>query len=130
MSSYKLPNSLVFFRSKANKMSCEFLLLLLFLRSENLERVTNAENMTVIDKGRRDVRRYCAEEVLMSFINQNCYQRGSCICHLSDFKQRDPRDPKLLECFTFNLFPVKARSVRVQCMCKAAAISCISGSMH
>lgn len=70
MSSYKLPNSLVFFRSRANKMSCEFLLLLLFLRSKNLECFTNAENMTVIDRERRAVRRYCAQEVLMSSIQQ------------------------------------------------------------
>lgn len=55
MSSYKLPSSLVFLRSKANKMSCEFLLFL-FLRSENLECFANAENMTVIDKGRWDVK--------------------------------------------------------------------------
>lgn len=71
MSSYKMPNSLVVFRSKANKMSCDVLLLLLFLHSKNLECFKNAENMTVIDKKRRDVRRCCAEEILIIFINQN-----------------------------------------------------------
>jgi len=66
-----MPNSLVFFRSKANKMSCELSLLLPFLHSKNLDCFKNAENMTVIDKKTREVRRYCAEEVLIILIIQN-----------------------------------------------------------
>lgn len=45
-----MPNSLILFRSKANKMSCEFLLFLLFLHCENVECFKNAENMAVIDQ--------------------------------------------------------------------------------
>lgn len=68
MSSYKMPNSLVFFRPKANKLNGELLLRLLFLHSKNLECLKNAESMTVIDKKRRNVRTYCAEEILIIFV--------------------------------------------------------------
>lgn len=90
-----MPNSLVFFRSKANKIIYELLLLLLFLHSKNLECFKNAENMTVIDKKRRDVRRYCAEEIVIIFIKQNWYWYRSCICNLSQkpglsFLSQDP----------------------------------------
>lgn len=57
-------NSLVFFRPKANKLNCELITVssyyYLFLHSKNLECFKNAENMTVIDKKRRNVRTFCA----------------------------------------------------------------------
>lgn len=94
MFSYKMPNSLVFFRSKANKTSCE-LFLFLFLHSKNVECFKNAENMTVVDKTRKDVWRYCAEEILIIFIKQILYWRRSGICNFSQepglsFLSQDP----------------------------------------
>lgn len=54
MFSYKMPNSLVFFRPEANKLNCELLLLLLFLHSKDLECFKNAESMRVIDKKKQE----------------------------------------------------------------------------
>lgn len=77
MSSYKMPNSLMFFRPKAKKLNCELLLLLLFLHSkypdldaQDLECFKNAESMRVIDKKSRNLRTYCAEEILIIFVKQ------------------------------------------------------------
>lgn len=78
-----MPNGLVFFRPKANKLNCKLLLLLLFLHNKNLECFKNAESMTVIDKKGRNVRTYCAEEILIIFVKHNWYWWRSCICCLS-----------------------------------------------